>query len=181
MNDGVVLPLTLPLQEPAASGDLDHLLERPLVAPGRLPGRQRIEGVLVGRLVGFRDLHVPLVVFGGQPGTAALDARTTIDLRGEHIGGDVVLAFEAGDPRRPIVVGCVQKPDAWPLPERPAQVDVDADGQRLLVSAKEQVVLKCGKASITLTRAGKVLIQGSYVVSRSSGVNRVKGGSVQIN
>jgi hypothetical protein len=49
------------------------------------------------------------------------------------------------------------------------------------VHAKEQVVLKCGKASITLTKAGKVLIQGSYVLSRSSGINRVKGGSVQIN
>jgi hypothetical protein len=43
------------------------------------------------------------------------------------------------------------------------------------------MVLRCGKASITLTRAGKVLIQGSYVLSRSTGVNRVKGGAVQIN
>jgi hypothetical protein len=42
-------------------------------------------------------------------------------------------------------------------------------------------VLQCGKASITLTKAGKVLIQGSYVSSRSTGVNRVKGGSVQLN
>ena len=37
------------------------------------------------------------------------------------------------------------------------------------------------EASITLTRAGKVLIQGSYVSSRSTGVNRIKGGSVQLN
>ena len=41
--------------------------------------------------------------------------------------------------------------------------------------------LRCGKASITLTRAGKVLIRGAYLLSRSSGVNRIKGGSVQIN
>jgi hypothetical protein len=181
MNDGLVFPVTLPLQETAASGDLDQLLEQPLLARKQSPGRERIDSVLVGQLVGFRDLHVPLVVFVGQPGTAALDARTTVDLRGEHIGRDVVLAFEAGDPRRPIVMGYVQKPEAWPLPERPPQVAVDADGQRLLVSAKEQMVLKCGKASITLTKAGKVLIHGSYVLSRSSGVNRVKGGSVQIN
>ena len=32
-----------------------------------------------------------------------------------------------------------------------------------------------------LTRAGKVLIQGAYLLSRSTGVNRIKGGSVQIN
>jgi hypothetical protein len=50
-----------------------------------------------------------------------------------------------------------------------------------MVSAKEQLVLRCGKASITLTKEGKVLIQGAYVSSRSSGVNRIKGGSVQLN
>lgn len=62
-----------------------------------------------------------------------------------------------------------------------AQVEVDADGERMMVSAKEQLVLRCGKASITLTKAGKVIIKGSYVLSRSSGVNRIKGGSVQLN
>jgi hypothetical protein len=60
-------------------------------------------------------------------------------------------------------------------------VEIDADGARMVVSAREQMVLRCGKASITLTRAGKVLIQGSYVLTRSTGVNRVKGGAVQIN
>ena len=76
---------------------------------------------------------------------------------------------------------CCATVAGWPLAEAPAQVEVDADGERMIVSAKEQLVLRCGKASITLTKAGKVLIQGSYVSSRSTGVNRVKGGSVQLN
>ena len=38
-----------------------------------------------------------------------------------------------------------------------------------------------GIGRITLTKAGKVLIEGSYVLSRSTGVNRIKGGSVQLN
>jgi hypothetical protein len=42
-------------------------------------------------------------------------------------------------------------------------------------------VLRCGKASITLTKAGKVLVQGTYVSHRSSGVIRIKGGAVQLN
>ena len=37
------------------------------------------------------------------------------------------------------------------------------------------------KASITLTSAGKILLRGAYILNRSSGVNRIKGGSVQIN
>jgi uncharacterized protein (DUF2345 family) len=60
-------------------------------------------------------------------------------------------------------------------------VEIEADDRRLVASAKEQIILKCGKASITLTAAGKVLIQGAYVSHRSSGVMRIKGGSVQIN
>src|SRR5262249_32829794 len=130
---------------------------------------------------GFKEGEVPLVIFSGQPGTAAIAARTTLDMHGEHIGRDVVLQFEAGDPDRPIILGIIRTPGAWPPNERPEQLQVDADGERLVVMAKEQIVLRCGKASITLTKAGKVLIQGAYVSTRSSGVNRIKGGSVQIN
>ena len=181
MNDRVALPLNDALEEVKEPRDLGQLLERPVTARRRSVPRARIDGILVGQLVGFRDLCVPLVVFPEQPGTAALDARTTIDLRGEHIGSDVVLVFEECDPQRPIVIGHLRKTTAWPLAEKPAQVDVDADGRRLVLDAKEQVVLKCGKASITLTAGGKVLIQGSYVLSRSSGANRLKGASVQLN
>ena len=77
-------------------------------------------------------------------------------------------------------MGVVRGNESQPL-DAPGQVQVDADGERMIVSAKEQLVLKCGKASITLTNAGKVIIEGSYVVSRSTGTNRIKGGSIQLN
>jgi len=142
----------------------------------------RIGGVLTGTLIGFKNEgQIPLVLYAGQPGSAALGAATVVDLHGAHIGRQVALMFENGDPYRPLVMGLLQLPHAWPLPEQPGQVEVDADGERLVVTAKEQLVLRCGKASITLTKAGKVLIQGAYVSNRSSGVMRIKGGSVQIN
>lgn len=141
----------------------------------------RIDGVLTGVLIGFKDSGaVPLVIFPGQPRSAAVPARTTVDLQGAHIGRQVVLMFDGGDPLRPIVMGCIRG-EATALAEQPGRVEVDVDGERLLVTAKEQLVLRCGKASITLTKAGKVLIEGAYVSSRSTGVNRVKGGSVQLN
>ena len=59
-------------------------------------------------------------------------------------------------------------------------MDVEADGQRIVVSAKEQTP-QVWNASITLTTAGKVLVQSTYVLHRSTGVMRIKGGSVQIN
>ncbi|MCC8392299.1 DUF6484 domain-containing protein [Paraburkholderia sp. MMS20-SJTR3] len=75
-----------------------------------------------------------------------------------HIGRQVVLMFDDGNPLRPIVTGLLQGPSAWPLDDKPAQVEVNADGQRLVVSAIEEIVLRCGKASIALIKAGKVLI-----------------------
>lgn len=145
-------------------------------APAALPG------VTIGMLIGFRDDGAtPLVLFPGQSGTAAIPARATLDVHGVHIGRKVLLLFENGDAALPIITGLLQQPSAWPLATKPAQVEVQADGERLLLDARQKLVLRCGKASITLTREGKVLIQGSYISSRSSGVNRIKGGSVQLN
>ncbi|MBC7943689.1 MAG: hypothetical protein H7X91_00110 [Burkholderiales bacterium] len=158
-----------------------ELLVVPAPNESAAPSRTQIDGVVVGTLVGFLENAVPLVVYPGQPGSAAIAARAILDLRGEHIGREVVLMFEGSDPLKPLVVGCLQEKSAWPLAEKPAQVEVDADGERLVIDAKNEIVLRCGKASITLTKAGKVLIRGAYLLSRSSGVNRIKGGSVQIN
>ena len=91
------------------------------------------------------------------------------------------MMFEDGDPHRPIIIGWLRTREPLASSESLGQVGVELDGERLVILAKEQIVLRCGKASITLTKTGKVLIQGAYVSSRSTGVNRVKGGSVQLN
>lgn len=176
----------LELEEAPCQADLSASLSTTTVITRQEPIAHSftdpIHGVRIGVLVGFVDNgSTPLVGYPGQPGSAALPARATLDLHGAHIGREVVLMFEDGEPRRPVVMGCLTQKEAWPQAERPAQVEVDTDGERLVVSAKKELVLRCGKASITLTKAGKVLIQGAYVSSRSSGVNRIKGGSVQLN
>jgi hypothetical protein len=91
----------------------------------------------------------------------------------------VALLFEQGDPARPLIIGRIQRPEEMKRPAQPVAAEVD--GERIEFNAKREIVLRCGKASITLTRAGKILIRGAYVLSRSSGANRIKGGSVQIN
>jgi hypothetical protein len=145
------------------------------------PLGKAVAGAVTGVLVGFADNgQTPLVVYPGQRGTAAVAARTVADVQGAHIGKDVVLVFEDGDPGRPVIIGCVRQAEPT-LPLRPSTVEVDVDGERLVVSAQQQLVLRCGAASITMTSSGKIVIQGTYVSSRSAGVNRVKGGSVQIN
>ena len=115
-------------------------------------------------------------------------ARTTVALRRSQIGETVVILFEGGDPRRPIVLGVLQSGGAPPaeaasteVPTQLLPVTVSADDDRFVVTAEREIVLKCGDASITLTRAGKVLIKGAYILSRSSGYNKIKGAAVDIN
>jgi hypothetical protein len=139
----------------------------------------RLHGVVIGVLLGVRHDGVPLVAFPGNPEERALEARATTRLEETDIGREVALLFEGGDPRLPLVIGPIQHPGHKTAAGSP--VSAELDNERIQLSAEKEIVLKCGKASITLTRAGKILIRGAYLLSRSSGVNRVKGGSVQIN
>lgn len=151
-------------------------------SPAKIAAAQLQTLAHVGSLIGFLDNgRVPLVTFAGQPGAAAIPARATMDLHAAHIGSEVVLTFERGDLLKPIVLGVLRALDPNYAREKPGSVEVEADGERMLLSAKEQLVLRCGKAVITLTKAGKVIIEGTYVSSKSSGVHRIKGGSIQLN
>jgi hypothetical protein len=145
--------------------------------------------VAVGTLVGLSGLGEPLVEHAGNPAGEPLAARSTIPLEASQIGREVVLTFERGDPSNPIILGILFPPgdvhqsrarEPRPAPAQPI-VEVQRDGQQLVLTAEREIVLRCGAASITLTRAGKILLHGTYLLSRSSGVNRIKGGSVQIN
>jgi hypothetical protein len=147
-----------------------------------MSGRERFESwagvpLQIGELVALTQDGTPYVVDPSDVELTARRARTVVDLHGAHIGNQVVLMFEGCDASRPIVMGVLRRADEG-VPE---SIAVETDGARMVVSARQQLVLRCGKASITLTRAGKVLIQGEYLLSRSNGVNRIKGGSIQLN
>lgn len=140
----------------------------------------RLDGVVIGVLMGFDETGAPLVVFPGNRIEQAVPARTTAKLEQADVGADVALMFEQGDPARPLIMGRILHPEAAPAAGDPARAAA-VDDQRLELKAEQEIVLRCGKASITLTRAGKILLRGAYIFSRSSGVNKIKGGSVQLN
>ncbi len=161
--------------------DLEQILVRPSAAIDEPPAtRLRVDRLVIGRLVALGAGGVPLVVFDGQPGSAALTARATVDIASQDIGREVTILCEEADPWRPIITGLL-RPALSPDVSRLRPMHVSADGERLLLDAQREIVLRCGKASITLTSAGKVIIRGTYLSSQSSGVNRIKGGSVELN
>ncbi len=70
---------------------------------------------------------------------------------------------------------------AQPERPRPAPEIKVLDGKRVRIEGADEIVLECGKASITLRRNGKVVIRGAYVETHSEGTNRIKGAQVKLN
>jgi uncharacterized protein (DUF2345 family) len=73
------------------------------------------------------------------------------------------------------------RPSSATAMARPLVIETDADGKRVRLVAKDEIVLECGKASITLRRNGRVIVRGTHVETNSEGTNRIKGGHVRIN
>jgi hypothetical protein len=137
--------------------------------------------VCLGVLVGW-DGDAPLVDFEGNP-NGPLRARVAGPALRPPTGApgarqEVVLLVDARPRRPPVVLGVLR-----PLGGTAAWADVDAkvDGRRVELEGRDEIVLRCGPASITLRRNGRVVIRGAEVETRASGVNRIKGGSVSIN
>jgi hypothetical protein len=112
--------------------------------------------------------------------------KSCSNVANQNQGTEVALGFVNGNPAMPIILGLIRKAGeteqtATNEVTEEENVDVQLDGEKLTLSAEKEIVLKCGKSSITLTRAGKIIVKGSYLSNHSTGVNRIKGGSVQIN
>jgi len=127
-------------------------------------------------IVGFID-DVLLVTYPGQVGSDAIPCRSAVDVNRDSNGRQAVLMFEHGDGRRPILVGCLK--DARSRRCRPSMSRRMA--RRLPSRRRSGSSCDAEKASITLTKAGKVILQGEYISQRSMGVVRIKGGCVEIN
>ena len=106
--------------------------------------------------------HVP-------PAAAAVASPATAVTQRQHI------QFPAKD--------AALRDDVHVLGSMVGEVLCDQGGEALLatVEADRQIELRCGKASLTLRRDGKVVVRGTHVVSASSGPNKIKGASVALN
>jgi hypothetical protein len=136
--------------------------------------------VRVGWLSGRDRRGQVLVDFEGNA-AGPLPARSTVKVDARLLADAVrerrpaVLIFEGSDPSRPLLLGLIQQLSETP-PARVRNV-----GEPLVLESDEAVVLKCGPATITLTRDGQVTIRGSRIVSTAKGTHRIRGGAVQIN
>lgn len=160
-----------------------------------LSGTQSIEsfeGTRIGKIVNVDEQGIVYIDFKGSPkGPIAAKLSGTmqdrIESRGWSAFSQVLMVFEEADPNRPVIVDVVVAAVNSVASEEEIALQVDEDreatidGETVTFSAQERIVFRCGKASITLTKAGKVILRGTYMLNRSSGVNRIKGSSVHLN
>jgi hypothetical protein len=196
------MPSRKPVKEGAARAAVADSPARSAV-PASADGGA-LPSVIIGRLAPGSTALAPLVEYAGNR-AGPVRARATIPLdpgtveRAVVTGRGVMLVFENGDRCLPIVTGLLQAsepptpfqellvapraaaaPASAPGAGRPP-LEARLDGERLVLEGKREIVLKCGDASITLRRDGKMVLRGAYVETYARGVNRIKGGSVKIN
>jgi hypothetical protein len=131
--------------------------------------------VVIGRVVALAKDGSPMVEFPGVRAGAPVKALATAAYDLVPAGAAVALMFVGGDRARPLAIGVVSEPEPEPEPAAPQTQET------LTLTAAREIVLQCGRASLVLTRAGKVLVRGTYLSLRSSGMQRITGASVQIN
>lgn len=143
----------------------------------------------VGSVVAFEHGEVRVTFSGASHPVAARPFAGIDDATLERAArerSDAVLLFEEGDPARPLLIGLLRSATprldallAGPLPagEKVARID----GQRIVLEAKDEVLLQCGKASLTLRRDGSVILRGVNVITQADQVHKIRGGKVQVN
>jgi hypothetical protein len=116
---------------------------------------------------------------GNQSGPVAAKLAVSETEIAAIIDGDyateILLVFEDNDPAQPIIVGRVRDR----LPRN--GIEICIRGRRFTVEADEEIELRCGDATLRITREGKVIVLGNDVLSRARRRNRIKGGTVNIN
>jgi hypothetical protein len=132
-----------------------------------------VRGQRIGRIAGWSPGEGALIDYPGNPhgpiaacALSPLEGRRLQQAAESHL--EVLLSFDTERSDRPIIVGLIApRPAAVAAVDtahddaQPALREVTVDGRRVVLEAKDEIVLKCGEASITLRRNGRVVIRGA--------------------
>ncbi len=174
-----------PAARPGDAGDsqLDALLRR---RPSRTSAAAT-GAALSGQLDGFDSEGRLLFRPDGDP-----NLRVPVGIGAALSDGAVVKAARQG--ARALVVRTVDPSPSWMLvglirdrvaasarDARAGELEVQVDGETLRLTAENNIELRCGSASLTLRKDGKVVLSGTYIVSNSRGANKIRGATISLN
>jgi hypothetical protein len=126
-----------------------------------------------GRVIEITNAGEILVDFPGNE-SGPIRARTALAAPLNKSDEAVLLVFENGDIRRPIVAGVIRETNG----EMPR---TSRDRNEVVLEASKQFTLVCGESSITLRSDGRIIVKGTEILSRASRTNKIRGASVVIN
>ncbi len=160
---------------------IDALLRKHVKTSSDTAARKerKVDGVLIGVLSGLNSKGNPLVS-SEHLDLKDIEARSLIAITEADCGRAVALGFEAGNPDFPIVLGFMQIQESTPKISG-NQVVVDTQEGRVVVTAEDELELRCGEAVILMQADGRITLRGEYITSHASAGQRIRGGSVQIN
>ncbi len=103
----------------------------------------------------------------------------------ELVGRSALVLFTSDTPDEPVLLGLMARSDTA---RREAvatlgsvERSLEIDGSSLSLQAGQQLTLRCGEASLTLSADGRIVMKGLEIVSRALRTHKIKGGSVNIN
>lgn len=145
---------------------------------GRLAG----DGALMfGTLVGLENTGLALVRLKSSADGVVETARSIVELSSSTIGAELVLAHDPDHPDAPVILGVIRPAGAGAGAEKLRHLTVELEGETLSLSSDREVTIRCGQASLRLTQAGKIELRGTQILTRATGTNKIKGGSISLN
>lgn len=146
-----------------------------------------VPGIVTGAVLGVDEAGRPIVSRGEREARPTVADVVWMEREPDWkscVGLRVVLGFPDEAGARPLVLGLLDRPpqlEPEAVTEAGEAVESTPRRKHVRIESEDELVLECGKAKISLRADGKIVILGGHVVSRSRGVNKIKGGSVQIN
>lgn len=137
------------------------------------PSQTSLTGVSVLEVSGADDDGRPMV---RVPATNELQSARVVWMKDEPdwaacVGLRAVVAFPE-EAAGPVLLGLLDSPPGGARERLPQTVNIES---------QEELVIQCGKSKIAMRADGRIEIRGGHLISRSSGPNKIKGGSVHIN
>lgn len=159
-----------------------------LVALGAEQLPQRTAELTVGTIANVDRNQCVWVDYDDNPYGIPLVAICAASVTMADVGRDVVLAFAQGDPGQPILLGLLRRNLIKNQTEPGASVhavelirETGNETPHVHLEAAEAVTLKCGQASLTLNRDGRVIVRGTNVATYADGTLRLRGAVVELN
>lgn len=136
------------------------------------PNRTDLTGVMVLEILDSGAHGEPVIRLPGEEENRSVRVAWMKDEPdwAACLGLRAVIALPEGG--EPILLGLLDPP--------PPAIRTDVP-EKVHIEGQEEIVIQCGKSKIAMRADGRIEIRGGHLISRSSGPNKIKGGSVHLN